>query len=46
MGAVHEDIQSGPKVGIHFIVFNYCNSYCIPNFGPLCMQATFMIIFG
>ena len=25
-------VQSGPKVGIQYIVYNYC----IPTFGPLC----------
>ena len=30
-------IQSGPKVGIQCIVYNYCNNYCIPTFGPLCI---------
>ena len=35
-----EHIQSGPKVGIQYIVYNYGNTYCIPTFGPLCIHVT------
>ena len=32
------NVQSGPKVGIQYMVYNYCNKYYTPTFGPLCIS--------